>query len=101
MADRIETTGQIAPAVAVADNALEMSIYFVAYNAEARTTTNESPNKTSVAPFTSLRVQVRLTAEEAGLIREALRSCRAVFVETEQADGEADRIMLAVGTVAS
>lgn len=97
----METGQEITPPGPALDSASKMSIYFVAYNPESGAASNDRPNETPVAPFTSLRVQVHLTAEEAGLIRESLRFCRAVFVETQQADREADRIMLAVGAVAS
>ena len=99
MTELIKTEGQEAPPGAL--DALKMSIYFVTYDPETGAAADESSNEKAVAPFSSLRVQVYLTAEETGLIRKALRSCRAVFVETQQADGETDRIMLAVGNVAS
>ena len=99
MTETIEAAGQEAPPGAL--DALKMSIYFVTYDPETGAAADEGADKKAVAPFSSLRVQVYLTAEETGLIRKALRSCRAVFVETQQTDGETDRIMMAVGTVTS
>ena len=97
MPNLVEAVGQEAPTPPAVNNALKMSVYFITYDPETGTTPDESADEAPVAPFSSLRVQMNLTPEEARLMYKALRSCRAVLVETQQTDSEPDRVMLAVG----
>ena len=82
------------------DQLQEMAIYFITYNREARSVSNEGSDKPTVAPFSTLGVQVQLTSEEARRIRDEIGLARGIFVETKQADGDPHRIMFAVGQLA-